>query len=82
MTTVQMAPANRDEMNAVNLADAHADKATAQIDTCRPGFETAVVYALLAIDARIDALRETLNRELPDIDGAMLDAAREMPDGD
>jgi hypothetical protein len=30
----------------------------------------------------LDAQRETMNRELPDIGVAMLDAVREMPDGE
>jgi hypothetical protein len=83
VTTVQMSAANRDEMNAVNLADEHAEEATSALMGKDITHEAAaLVHALLALGARIDALRETLNRELPDIGAAMLEAVHEMPDGD
>jgi hypothetical protein len=77
---LQMAPANRDEITAVNLADEHAEEATRLLGAA--GVEhrdAAVVHALLSLGARIDALRETLNRELPDLGESILDIARNVP---
>lgn len=40
----------------------------------------AMADAILALGARVDALRETLNRELPDIGGAIVDAGTTIAD--
>jgi phage gp46-like protein len=90
VTTVQVAPTNRDEITAVSLADEYAEEAveSLRVSKAAEGIEalTAAVQSLahgvLALGARLDAQRETMNRELPDIGVAMLDAVREMPDGE
>jgi hypothetical protein len=69
MTTTARAH-NADEMTAVNLADEHVEEATgllAESTTSAAASTAALVHALLALGARLDALRETLNRELPDM---------------
>jgi hypothetical protein len=70
MTTPQST--NADEIASVNLADEFADTA---LMLKSPGTE-AIVNALLALGAQVAALRETLNRELPDLADAV-HAARE-----
>jgi phage gp46-like protein len=90
VTTVQMPASDRAEITAVNLADEYAEEAveSLRVSKAAEGIEalTAAVQSLahgvLALGARVDALRETLNRELPDIGAAMLEAVHEMPDGD
>lgn len=56
------------EINAVNLADEYADEAIKEIRQGVTNAEAkAITNALLSLGARLDALRETLNRELPDL---------------
>jgi hypothetical protein len=71
MTTPQ---SNADEISAVNLADEFADTA---LMLRKSTDAEAIVSALLSLGAQVAALRETLNRELPDIGTAIYDAARE-----
>jgi hypothetical protein len=85
VTAVQMPPVNRDEITAVDLADGYADEALEALRIASADENTAaqalagIGYALLALGARIDAVRETLNRELPDIGESILDVARNVP---
>jgi uncharacterized protein YaiI (UPF0178 family) len=82
VTAVQMPPVNHDEMVAVDLADEYADEALAKLRSAGDNLATAMVgvgLALLALSAQVSAVRETLNRELPDIGESILDVARNVP---
>jgi hypothetical protein len=86
VTTTQIAPSNRDEVTAVNLAEEAVEslrvsKGTGGIEALTAAVQS-LAHGVLALGARLDAQRETMNRELPDIGAAMLDAVREMPDGE
>jgi hypothetical protein len=79
-----MPAVNRDEITAVDLADGYADEALEALRIASANENTAqalagIGYALLALGARIDAVRETLNRELPDLGESILDVARNVP---
>jgi hypothetical protein len=81
-----MPAVNRDEITAVDLADGYADEAleALRIASANENENTAqalagIGYALLALGARVDAVRETLNRELPDLGESILDVARNVP---
>jgi hypothetical protein len=84
VTATQMPAVNRDEITAVDLADGYADEALEALRIASANENTAqalagIGYALLALGARIDAVRETLNRELPDLGESILDVARNVP---
>jgi len=68
--------ANADEIKAIDVADGYEDKAIECAERA-PFGERAITYALLAVKASIDAHRETLNRELPDIGEAIANAGQE-----
>lgn len=80
-TEVRLANAYTPEMNAVNLADEHADEAVAALNMAKAieGARASVAAlcsladGILALRASVDALRETLNRELPDLGAAILE---------
>jgi hypothetical protein len=74
--TATIPPVNADEIRSVNLADEYEDKATEFADRA-PFGERAIAYAILAVKASIDAHRETLNRELPDIGAAIMEAGQD-----
>lgn len=81
-------PANKDEMTALNLADDYAEEAAASLGLAKSAdlakltegaramaaAMCATADALLALGARVDRLCEILNRELPDIGAAIVDA--------
>jgi hypothetical protein len=84
VTATQMPAVNRDEITAVDLADGYSDEALEALRIASANENTAqalagIGYALLALGARIDAVRETLNRELPDLGESILDVARNVP---
>lgn len=71
----------RAEMNAVNLGDDHVEEAVAALNKAKATIQTEAIVAalcsladgILAIGAKLDALRETLNRELPEISAAIIE---------
>lgn len=68
------------EANAVDLAEGYAEAALEALKADSPSVTVAlrgVGLALLALGARTDALRETVNRELPDIGAAIFDASQQ-----
>jgi hypothetical protein len=82
VTPTQMPAVNHDEMVAVDLAEMYADEALTKLHSAGDNLATAMTgvgFALLALGAQVGAVRETLNRELPDLGESILDVARNVP---